>query len=234
MSGILEELTVSSWNIKGEDNSMQIWIRFKTDDTQIDRESVTYRKMSPSQVKRNKDRAANRTTTQHDLLCEEVKESETIESVDDADHKECAFKQQYDTEINVAVETDQQKCINDLGNLAVQESSERFEAATCQDTASHRDPSTSTNPSQHNRYHTRSQSNRNRPRPFKYKSVSVPLKCRYCERDYTIHTPSQSYFCNRCPCFICVRCVENHMHHKSTLKGPAPLSQIYDRYNSRY
>ena len=71
LSNILDDLTVSSWNIKSGDDNMQVWIRFKTNmdtDTALDNTNVTYRKMPPSQQKRNKIRAmGNDNMKNHDI-----------------------------------------------------------------------------------------------------------------------------------------------------------------------
>ena len=46
---ILSEMTVSSWNIKGSEDSTQVWIRFITQDTEtsLDKTNITYRKVPP-------------------------------------------------------------------------------------------------------------------------------------------------------------------------------------------
>ena len=61
LNNILDSMDISSWNIKGENDSMQVIIRFKmaaVDESCSNRHSnITYRKLPPSQVQRDKNRA---------------------------------------------------------------------------------------------------------------------------------------------------------------------------------
>ena len=63
INNILDSANVSSWNIRGDDRDyLQVTIRFNMVDNNptvgaIDQSNITYRRMTPSQVKRNKERA---------------------------------------------------------------------------------------------------------------------------------------------------------------------------------
>ena len=59
LSGILEDFNVTSWNIRGDTDGMQVTIRFKTDELHMDTSNITFRKVPPSQIRRNRDRAVS-------------------------------------------------------------------------------------------------------------------------------------------------------------------------------
>ncbi len=61
INNFLETANVSSWNIRGENENLQVTIRFSMKDTtsghQMDTSNVTYRKVPPSQTRRDRNRA---------------------------------------------------------------------------------------------------------------------------------------------------------------------------------
>ena len=65
INNILELAKVSSWNIHGEKENLQITIRFCIMDSTTDTDTmatakITYRKVLPSQVRRDRERAKSR------------------------------------------------------------------------------------------------------------------------------------------------------------------------------
>ena len=242
ISNILDESSVSSWNIKGSDDGMQVWIRFKAQDTAnpLDNTNINYRKVPTSQQKRNSDRAKGWQNT-----CMHNTEKDFPENTDVGElsqsNQDCALNQIPSMEANTDVDQDSNTPSNPIQPSPL--SSQLNTSYDAQQTS----PINSTD-DQHNishveeaatpkskQYSTSSRQQRSR-RSLKYKSVNVEMKCLKCHRDYVTNPPSQSYFCTRCPAFVCVHCVydNHHMYHKNTLKGPASLRRIFERYDSWY
>ena len=119
VNNILKSSRLSSWNIRGEGTMLQLSIRFNMDamgDTNTDSmPSVTYRKVSPSQEKRNKDRAVewdtNKVSNQEcDNICGD---KNIIENPSDEDKqtaqggkisRECALKDQSKPKANILLD----------------------------------------------------------------------------------------------------------------------------------
>ena len=97
INNILDTSTVTSWNIHGDTKSVQISIRFTMEDAfNIDTANVTFRKVPPSQLKRDRNRASlhkqsvshshkdSTRNQQEPNLCEEI--------LDNGSHdQQCAF-----------------------------------------------------------------------------------------------------------------------------------------------
>ena len=251
LNTILDDLSVSSWNMKGDDGSMQVWIRFRTDvDTQtaLNNTNITYRKVPPSQVNRNRDRASNWQNKQTEKITDHTMDNEfendhnkemppshtgsalnknqDCETQTNIDHNNSAFGQPsplpgqvdglQDERIQVEVSTQEPSSVDTTLDQHSTAQDCKVSPPECKQYGSSR----------------RKQSSGRRMRPFWYKNVHVDLKCSRCKRDYINNTPSETYFCTRCPSFICVHCIDNghHIYHQSTLKGPASLKRIYDYY----
>ncbi len=86
INNMLDLAKVSSWNVHGEKERVQITIRFNIMDNtaeQMDTSNVTYRKVPPSQVRRDRDRAMQRSS---------YKENENIVSFDFNQKIDCENK----------------------------------------------------------------------------------------------------------------------------------------------
>ena len=243
LNNILDNLRVSSWNIKGAEDHMQVWIRFKTD---IDTEKpldITYRKVPPSQIKRNKDRAKGWQNSIDNNQCDDTVDSVTDKSNNGASQtpplvEKCAFNQATNTEPSTVIDHERERTAVQPSPLSshLDSSNDHTSDLAIQQPGP---PETSGDQrSAQSRYKqygsNESSQRRRRRRPFRYKSVHVEWKCRQCGRDYENNTPSQSYFCTLCPAFFCRHCIDSghHMHHQNTIKGPASLQRICERYGS--
>ena len=254
LSQVLDELIVSGWSVKGEDDSTTVWIRFRSDtvhpNSSTNHVNATYRKVPPSQLKRNRERAMNWNSDKKQQVEEIQIDNDEIEQYTvEKPTISCAFNQvPHDPIITESFQEpptpqlddshkqeDQspcvQACVSSAGNATGETA-----AAITPDHKRHTPKQDKSSTSSRNYHNTRSQTKQHRIRPFYYKSVNVDLSCPHCERDYVSKPPSQSYFCTFCPAFICSHCKEwgYHNHHKETLKGPGTLKSIYDRYSSRY
>ena len=251
ISNILDDLTVSSWNIKGGDDNMQVWIRFKTDmDTgsALDITNVTYRKMPPSQMKRNKERAMDYDKANHDVverssaLNNDQRQSNTLENQLLASNTECALTVNPQTEPHANIDDNTATvqpsplpgqvdgpCDFDTTPATEQEAGPTQHANHREQQYGHDQTTASAKCKQYGS--SRNQHNRN-IRPFRYRGRNVNLSCLKCRRDYITHTPSRTYFCTRCPAFLCYRCVENgyHDYHSKTIYGPDTLQKCYEHY----
>ena len=196
-----------------------------------------------SQVQRNRERVKCWKNSDEHNLPQEPKQSEVIDIENIEDVAECAFKDpvigsdtasvQPSTLENSLVETtstqDQQSsAVANSPPVSGKAEGEQSSVATTQDKPQDN--------SSYRHYRTRSQTHSHRHKSFWYKSVHVPLKCVHCNRDYNLKPPTKSYFCTLCPAFICTHCIDYgyHTEHNRTLKGPGSLSQIFDRYSSRW
>ena len=188
--------------------------------------------MSPRQVQRNKDRVQSwKTNNKHNNPLESKDNGKYEMDNPKVESTECAFKDSSDTEINTASLLDSSQT-NTTQSSGLDKSLDHDVGATAaepQQASLHDKPQNNS----FRRYPTRSRSQSHKRRPFRYKSVTVPLKCVHCERDYDLKPPTQSYFCTLCPAFVCTHCIDYgyHSEHYGTLKGPGTLDKIYDRYS---
>ena len=98
LSNILDELHVTSWNIKSSSEGMQVWIRFSNNmDTETPMTNITYRKAPPSQQKRNKERASDWQNKPNCDMVDGSTDNEIVKSGIDINNtasklnEECAF-----------------------------------------------------------------------------------------------------------------------------------------------
>ena len=247
-------MIVTSWNIKGKDNALKVWIRFKTNMDSNTCDNITdiaYRKLSPSQQRHNLDRAKEWKNRNKYDVCSGVTDkgvqhdNNTLEIDPNTSSTECAFKEECSTEEQVeeidivnptTLSTAGQEESADTGFSTVAVAA--AEPLQVQETRGHSmngcqgNATDFTRCKQQNTDSKRQLRSRNKRRSFYYKHVPVPLKCCHCADDFVVNTPSKSFLCTYCPAFVCKHCVKNgyHDHHKSTLKGPASLDSFYSRY----
>ena len=189
--------------------------------------------MSPSQVQRSKDRVDSwKHSKQYDIP-EEPPKSDINQEESGA---ECAFKDVIGSDTAAIQPSTLDSSHSETSSAQTPNSTDLDNhPPACGTHEDQQQPNTgkSKNNSNHRRYSTRSQSQGHRRRPFWYKSVNVPVRCYQCERDYDLNPPTQSYFCTLCPAFVCTHCIDDghHREHYGTLKGPASLTKIYDRYS---
>ena len=105
---------MSSWNIKGAEDHMQVWIRFKTDFDTEKPLDITYRKVPPSQIKRNKDRAKGWQNSIDNNLCDDTVDSVTEKSNNVASQtpplvENCPFNQATNIEPSTVIDHERER-----------------------------------------------------------------------------------------------------------------------------
>ena len=246
LDNILSDMIVSSWNVRGEDDTMHLYIRFKSNmeaPTSLDRASVSYRRIPPSQVKRNSERA--KAWHNRDIKCDNSESTtDTGFSIDNTSNEdttiECAFintpssevpayssieSNPSETQPTTASNSTESNIVTSQSPIQENKSTGQVDKGNNQDTLKPKQYDT-------NRRILRSSTSRTKVKPFRYRNVSVDLKCARCKQNYVDQPPSKTFLCTYCPAFVCDRCINigHHSHHSTTLKGPFPLDEFYERY----
>ena len=214
---------------------------FKTEDNDfvLDNTNITYRKVPPSQMRRDSKRASAWNTKQIDdelLEKSETVNIDTIEKAINVEEKvsttEHAFNhaatQDQATETDHVSSAEPSPLPNQVDGAYDSKVPEVVQTPSNVESASQqycraRDLQASS--SYHKQYH--SPNTGTQLKHFRYRDMKIKTQCVSCRNGYG-NVMDKSYFCTRCPGLICVQCVHNshHQHHRNNLCGPANLADI--------
>ena len=231
INNILKSADVSSWNIKGDNTSLQVWIRFNMDDEDssghLKECSTTYRRVPPGQRIRDRDRAMawsndkSRITTDMKPECEESCANDVTES----NNAEGGAFNTSDTNTNTecSAETSQVSSspssdVNNLGaSAAVPNEPKQPTTVT--------DLPTTYPANNHININNSKTSPRSRFVPFQGKRIMKA--CMTCSYDFP-HDRDESKICVRCLGMICVWCLRKGKHHfhNKHLTGYGTVSKL--------
>ena len=227
LNSILEENSVCSWNIRCNNNSTQVWIRFsgETNSDQMDKTDVSYRKVPPSKVLRDRDRAQQwcEKDTHHSASQVVDNSNSIIEEVLDHNPVSPSNTTPVST-MNQPAASDQSLEINSSQYSEPSDS----RSSIAQRTRSRSQQHSESDSQQHKQYYSSKQN-----KSFKklnYKGKRMNPMCRICFARYKDIRES-TYMCTYCPdgaAPICLKCGDSgrHKDHRGGLVGPYILQQL--------
>ena len=214
LNSILDGNLVSSWNIKANSNGTQVWIRFNSEKNSdnLDTSDITYRKVPPTKVQRDRERARQRSEKgQLDAPLPSLdNSSSTIDDGLNTTKPVSAMNQPEasNQSIEISQHSEPNKSSSSIAHRTRSRSYIEYESPKGKQ--------------QYNSSHCTSQFKK-----INYHGKRMNPICKTCCRRY-VDTGGDTYICTYCPAPVCVKCVDSgkHMDHRRSLDGPYPLQQL--------
>ena len=225
LSNLLDDCDISSWNIKGDNDGTQIWIRFKSEDSAMDNTNITYRRAPPSQMRRNKNRASSWRDKEPD--CGKfVDGNSTINNDINNSNTECAFTE---SAIHHDTDTDAVSAISPPSKQANNTSDFKGPATmdnTCKQQHSEEDHGHACH-SRSKQYNSTNEATNTPVMHFYYNNKKMKTMCTICWKAYR-NVVDKVCFCTRCPGLVCAKCIDNgkHAEHRRYIQGPTTIGTM--------
>lgn len=228
INNILKSSMLSSWNIRGESTMLHLSIRFNMDAMGVPKTDImpgiTYRKVSPSQANRNKDRAVDWDTNKAanqvcDNICGDKKVVEKTVDIDQLTAQggeittDCAFKVQSKPKETILLDQDSKSVLPSTKSSESSQGPVKSSTVTLTNTVT---PRSKGAPLDRFPQGARSQDHKQYGSQFSKGSGfavdhSKDNRLKQCDKCQTRSRGSDVTFCEDCNSWMCYRC--HHMHN---------------------